>query len=410
MAPRSCAPPLAALVLLIAAPAAAQTPEDRGPLAFGVWDAGGVQVDGVSLHTVVYHPQNGGPYPLVGVIHGANSNNTYHVELASTLASRGFVAVVPDMPCTVISCDHDANQRQISALLEWATAQGQGTGSPLAGRVDGSRRGLIGHSWGGLSSHITAARDSSIDSLVLFDPNDDGVQGLSVTPTIAAPTLQLLAEVPGLCNSAWQEANVRPQLVPPNLQVTVNGSGHCDPGEQDLVCSFACGAGDRATVPLFRRWAVAWTACVLAADPAMTTWVGGAELDAAIAAGTLEGVQSKGLDQLPCAVGSPGTGGGGGGAGTGGAAGGGAAGGAAPGDAGADAATSAGAGGAGATGAAGGAAAGSAGAPGAGGSGDEDSGCACRAQSRSPRGAALAGVGLLLAWAARRRRAPRAPW
>ena len=37
-----------------------------------------------------------------------------------TLASRGFVAVVPDMPCLVTFCDHDANAAQISALLGWA--------------------------------------------------------------------------------------------------------------------------------------------------------------------------------------------------------------------------------------------------------------------------------------------------
>jgi MYXO-CTERM domain-containing protein len=294
---------LAVAVVLgsIAAPRAlAQAPEERGPLAFSEWDAGRIPAAGTMIRTRVFHPNGGGPHPLVGVIHGANANGSYHIELASTLASRGLVAVVPDMPCTVTSCDHDANQRQITALLEWAVAQGADPASRLSGLVDGSRRGLIGHSWGGLSSHLTAARDATIDSLVLLDPNDDAGVGLAATGTITAPVLQLLAEVPGACNSAWNEATVRAMLPAPNLQTTISGSGHCEPGEMDLVCSFACGSGDRATRPLFRRYAVAWTACVLLGDPAMGSWLGGADMSADEAAGRLESTFPTGLDGLPC--------------------------------------------------------------------------------------------------------------
>lgn len=281
----------------------AQAPETRGSLTFMVWDAGMIPAAGTNIRTRVYYPDTGGPYPLVGVIHGANANGGYHTELASTLASRGFVCVVPDMPCGVTSCDHDANQRQISALLEWAVAQSADGASRVAGRIDGSRRGLIGHSWGGLSSHLTAARDPSIDSVVLLDPNDDGGVGLAATSTITAPVLQLLAEVPGACNSAWQEAMVRARLTPPNLQMTLNGSGHCSPGEMDLFCSFACTAGDNSTTPLFRRYAVAWTACVLAGDTSMAGWVGGSDFGAQVSSGVVEGVFETGLGTLPCRAG-----------------------------------------------------------------------------------------------------------
>lgn len=284
----------------------AQAPEERGPRPVGEWDAGRVPAAGVTLPTRVYYPDDDlGPAPLVGVIHGASANGRYHPELASTLASRGFVAVVPDMPCGVTSCDHDANQRQITALLEWAAAQGGDASSPLSGRVDGSRRGLIGHSWGGLSSHLTAARDGTIGAVVLFDPNDDRGVGLAATPTIRAPVLQLLAEVPGLCNSAWDEHAVRDALTGTQMQLTVSGSGHCDPGEMDVVCSIGCGAGDRSTTPLFRRYAVAWTACVLSGDASMAAWIGGASLTSDEAAGRVESVTSAGLDALPCLGGAP---------------------------------------------------------------------------------------------------------
>lgn len=290
----------------VTAHAHAQAPEDRGPLMVESWDAGTLMLDGTRIRTRVYYPAgagptgSGGPFPLVGVIHGANANGGYHTELASVLASRGFVAVVPDMPCTVTSCDHDANQRQITALLAWAVEQSADPTSRLSGTVDGSRRGLIGHSWGGLSSHITAARDPSIDSVVLLDPNDDGTDGLSVTASITAPHLTLLAEVPGACNSAWQEAMVRTRLTSPHLDFTLDGSGHCNPGEMDLVCSFGCGRGDSATTPLFRRYAVAWTACVLAGDTTMADWIGGASYDGEVTAGRIVGPMSAMLDGLPC--------------------------------------------------------------------------------------------------------------
>ena len=303
----SCSRVVVAAALLVlslhARGAHAQAPEERGPLATASWDAGSLSLDGTSIRVRAYYPESGGPYPLVGVIHGANANGAYHTELATTLASRGFVALTPDMPCTVTSCDHDANQRQISAMIAWAVAQSGDAGSRLAGKVDGSRVGLIGHSWGGLSSHITASRDPSIDSVVLLDPNDDGTDGLSVTGSIAAPHLTLLAQVPGACNSQWQEAMVRTRLTSGHLDFVIAGSGHCDPGEMDVLCSLGCGRGDTATTPMFRRNAVAWTSCVLTGDPAMAAWIGGASYDADIAADRLRSAMPSGLETLPCNAG-----------------------------------------------------------------------------------------------------------
>jgi MYXO-CTERM domain-containing protein len=294
---------VASLVLTVCASARAQAPEERGALTTTSWDAGSISLDGTSIRVRAYFPESGGPYPLVGVIHGANANGTYHTELATTLASRGFVALTPDMPCTVTSCDHDANQRQISAMIVWAVAQSADASSRLAGKVDGSRVGLIGHSWGGLSSHITAARDPSIDSVVLLDPNDDGTDGLSVTSAIVAPHLTLLAQVPGVCNSQWQEAMVRTRLTSSHLDFVIAGSGHCDPGEMDGLCSFGCGRGDTGTTPIFRRYAVAWTSCVLTGDPAMSEWIGGASYTADVSTDRLRSAMPSGLETMPCNAG-----------------------------------------------------------------------------------------------------------
>jgi MYXO-CTERM domain-containing protein len=291
--------------LFLATPrASAQSPEDHGSLTVMEWDAGSISTAGASIARRVLYPSTGGPYPVVGVIHGASRTGAQHIELARTLASWGFVVVLPNMPCGVTSCDHDANAMQLTALLEWVVAQSADPTSMIAGLVDPERRGLIGHSWGALASHIAASRDASIDSVVLLDPNDDGTVGRDATPGITAPELQLLAEVGGGCNSQWNEAMVTPMLPDPHLQMQVDGSAHCDAEEPgDAFCPLACGSGDPSTSTFFRRYAVAWTACVLAADTRMASWLSptGLAADAAVS-----GIVSSGLDGLACAMATPG--------------------------------------------------------------------------------------------------------
>lgn len=297
---------LCACGALATSTAHAQDPATRGPLEVDEWDAGRVDAAGARIPTRVISPTAPGPHPLLGVIHGANRTGARHVELARTLASRGFVVVLPDLPCDFFGCDHDANAAQIIALLDWAVARSDDASAPIAGRVDGARRGLIGHSWGALASHLAASRDDRIDALVLLDPNDDGTVGLDATAGVTAPTLQLLAAVPGTCNAQWRPDAVAGRLPSPKLTLTVSGSGHCDPEMPgDSVCPFGCGAGDPGTALVFRRYAVAWAACLLTDDDAVRPWLGGASMAGDESGGAIEGVSADGLDALPCASAPP---------------------------------------------------------------------------------------------------------
>ncbi|MCA9606918.1 MAG: dienelactone hydrolase family protein [Myxococcales bacterium] len=293
-----------ALVLVLAATSAAraQAPEDRGALAIDEWDAGRVDHAGARIPTRVLFPTDGtAPYPLVGVIHGAGRTGARHRVLAETLASRGFVVILPDIPCGFTGCNHDENADQLVAMLEWAVTRSADASSPIAGLVDGSRRALIGHSWGALASHLAAARDPSLDAVVLFDPNDDGTVGRDATASITAPVAQLLADVPGACNSAWDEGAVTPMLPAPALELTVRRSAHCDPEEPgDFVCPLGCGAGDPATSAVFRRYAVAWVSCFLQDDASMAPWLGGGSMSGDESDRVIEGVVRRGFDGLPC--------------------------------------------------------------------------------------------------------------
>lgn len=293
---------LAALGALVPSRPVRAEPDARGPYAFDVFDAGDVDAAGTGIPTVVYYPTTTtAPVPVVAVVHGFLRNGSFMAELARTLASHGLVAVVPDMPCGARGCDHDANGRQISALLDWAEAASADPASPLAGKVDGARRGALGHSWGGLGVFVAASQDPRFSSVLMLDPNDDRGLAASLAPSMGHATAHVMAERFGSCNATEWTTTVFPLTPGPHLRVRVVGSGHCDVEDpSDGLCPLACGSGDAATTPMFRRYAVAWTLCNLTRDPAMADWIGGGRLDDDIAGGRIDQVDALGLDALPC--------------------------------------------------------------------------------------------------------------
>lgn len=295
-----------ALVLLVlslfASPASAQ-PEEHGPHAFTSWDVGRISLDGTSIPVVAYYPTDGGgPFPLVAVVHGAGRNLSYMAEMARTFASHGFVAVTPSIPCTPIACNHQANARQVRALLEWAVAQGALDSSPLGGLVDGERRGVVGHSWGGLAVFLAAAGHPEIDAVVTLDPNDDAGTAASMAGTVTQPNAHLMAQVMGACNATNWKDTVFPSTPAPHLRLVVTGAGHCDVEDPtDGLCALVCNAGAGITLaPVFRRYAVAFMACALEGDVAMAPYVGGSALDADQTASVIQYVSQDGLDALAC--------------------------------------------------------------------------------------------------------------
>lgn len=306
MHPLSSRLPWSLGLLLALAGAALAAPEDRGPVPFTVHDAGTLSLGGAEIPTKVYLPDApAAPGPTAVIMHGNLRTGSYHTELASTLASRGFVVVLPDMPCGLGGCDHEANAAQLSALLEWASAQNQDEASPLYGKSSG-RRGLFGHSYGGLGVFLATARDPSVEMVVLFDPKDNLGVGAAERQNLRVPSAHLMAEVRGVCNDDWANA-VYPGTTPPRLRLRVSGSGHCDveqPG--DSLCPLACGRGSGGSA-LFRRYAVAFASCVLQGDPEMEPYVGGAALASDHAAGSVDLVDHAGLEALPCrsAAGDP---------------------------------------------------------------------------------------------------------
>lgn len=299
MSPRARAL-VVAIVSSLAAPALAQ-PEARGPHPIADYDAGRPMLAGVAIPVRVYHPTDvTTPMPVVAVVHGFLRNGTFMAELARTLASRGMVALVPDMPCGLSGCDHDANGDQIRALIAWGVAESGRAGSPLVGRVDATKRGAIGHSWGALATILASTQADGFEVAVLLDPNDDRGVAAMRAPTVTKPTLLLTAEVLGNCNNAWG-AGVFDTIPPPHMRARVLGSAHCDAEEpSDSLCPIGCGRGDPSKSVVFRRYAVAFVSCALQGDPAVAPWVDGAMLAMDAAGGTVDRVAAAGLGALAC--------------------------------------------------------------------------------------------------------------
>jgi len=287
----------AALLLLLSASAAYAQPETRGPHPITDFDAGRVNLAGVQIPVHVYHPSDiATPLPVVAVVHGYQRNGSFMAEMARTLASRGMVAVVPDMPCGGIApCDHNANAEQLRALLLWAAAD-----PVISGRVDPTKRAIIGHSWGALSTFIATTRAGDFEAAVLLDANDDRGLAAGIAAQAAVPTAQVRAEISGNCNSMWTGGIFTAAPVP-KLDVRIKGAAHCDAEEpSDNFCPILCGRGDPTKSALFRRYAVAFVSCILTRDPAVAPWVEGTGRAMDEAGGLIDQVGASGLAALPC--------------------------------------------------------------------------------------------------------------
>ncbi len=248
-------------------------PEDAGPLK--VQELSRTEtVAGKLVHFDLYAPEVAKPYPIVALGHGFARSRLMMGDWGRLLASRGYVAVAPDFPFP--GADHATDGKILSALLDWLVAESQTAGSALAGRVDGSRRGVMGHSAGGLASLLAASTDSKINVMVGLDPVDVSDLGKTAAAAVKVPVTFVRAK-PADCNSAGNAAAMFAGLAGPALTLEVVDATHCDPEwPSDPACSLLCGAADDTRRTRFVRYAMATLDYVLQCDKTMAPWLGGA--------------------------------------------------------------------------------------------------------------------------------------
>lgn len=271
-------------------------PEDPGSFAFKSASTT-VTLEGAAIAVDVYWPDVSGSFPALVVGHGFARSKASFVQWGQELAKRGYVAVAPNFP----GADHAKNGKVVSGLLAWLVTRGQTAGDALQGKVDGARRGVVGHSAGGLAAILAAAADPTIKVLVGLDPVDAGL-AVAAAPQIKAPTVFIRAQ-PGLCNSNGNATTVFPQLGGPRWTLRIKAATHCDPeAPSDFLCGIACGGSDPERHKRFRRYAFAVLDHILACKPGLEPWLGGMQTQADT---LVEDLSAAAWPPAGCAPGQP---------------------------------------------------------------------------------------------------------
>lgn len=194
------------LALLLAAPAlAGDDPADPGKLKLAKVELTVAHPDGSSSKLAVLHPvrPEKKPRPAVLFVHGFWVGPEMYLRSAEALASRGYVVAlfdqfdrnVNDLPGWV------AGGRLALDALERANGDRR---SELCDRLDPARMGVIGHSYGGMTTIGIAAVDSRVKAAVALAP---GAQSREVFLRAAesiqdCPVLVITTERDATCPSA----------------------------------------------------------------------------------------------------------------------------------------------------------------------------------------------------------------
>ncbi|HSR41122.1 MAG TPA: hypothetical protein VLL48_03095 [Longimicrobiales bacterium] len=118
----------------------------------GYW---GFSPDSFPVNARVWYPAEGGPHPLVLIVHGNHDMKEFsdpgYGYLGRLLASRGFILASVDMNFLNGSIDQENDARGwmlLQHLRAWRGFDAE-EGGPFQGKVDMGRIALIGHSRGG---------------------------------------------------------------------------------------------------------------------------------------------------------------------------------------------------------------------------------------------------------------------
>jgi dienelactone hydrolase len=96
----------------------------------------------------IYYPADRAPFPVVVLLQGADVDKGEYATYAGNVARFGFVVLVPNQYVSPGGTSMFATEGEIPLALAFAAAEGGRAGSPIEGRVDATRLGLLGHSYG----------------------------------------------------------------------------------------------------------------------------------------------------------------------------------------------------------------------------------------------------------------------
>ena len=219
---------------------------------------------GLSSH-MLYVPRelgkDGLKHPIVVWTNGNGASSSYYDPFLRHIASHGFFLVVDKRSTSMRETEY--NEQKLG--IDWAAQQAASTSGTYAGKLDGSRIAIMGHSMGSLSSFVNGG-DARIRTSIHWS---GGLVG-NPTGTDEGALQKLHAPAAFLCGGADTQAGPACandfRDAPPKLPVfygTLAGVSHLGV------------FGDRNGGE-YGRMGVAWLRWKLAGDESFRSWFTGA--------------------------------------------------------------------------------------------------------------------------------------
>lgn len=275
--------------------AAATDPSTAGPFAPATTTLALPVGGGVTRAADVHYPGTAGGVdaaagrcPVVLFGHGFTRSKARYADLGRHLASRGFVVVIADYRCGVLTgCDAVANAAEMSALVDWIVARDADPASIFFNRIAVDAIGVSGHSAGGLQAILAAALDPRVRAVAPMDPVDGSGLGGQALASLGVP-VAITASERSSCNAFGSPEELYRAAQAPKRWLLVIGATHCDPEQEaELGCTLACGGWDAARHRRYLGAVTGWFELFLRCDAGALEWTFGAEVAADVTAGRL---------------------------------------------------------------------------------------------------------------------------
>lgn len=228
----------------------------------------------------IYHPTNGTPpYDLVALIPGYTELQASVDWWAPRLASHGFVVIAIETKttndCPPLRAD------QLWAGLDTLSAENTRSGSALMGKLDTSKKAVMGHSMGGGASLIAAAAHAELKASIPFTPWSGGFAPCTGGST--GPTTFNTITVPTLVIAGLNDA-----IAPENTHAYPFFTSIAS-GTPKAYMEFTAGGHNAANngntnIAMNSKYAVAWLKLYMDGDERYRTFIEGAEHDKDVAA------------------------------------------------------------------------------------------------------------------------------
>ena len=229
--------------------------------------------NGHSLVTIIYYPAvdgqidpSSGPYATLVFARGFLSKPIYYPGNGTHLATWGYITAMPDFP----NEDIEGRASDVQYTLSYMEAENANPASIFYHRIDAERLGVVGHSLGGLTTMMVAARDSRVKAAVALDPVNTSAVGSGPwdyqqeAPNISAP-LAIVGAPSQTCNLGANYNDMYPVVGSDHKAKWVLANGnHCDFVDTDsalerFACYFVCSGSYSATrVQLVEQYTAAW--------------------------------------------------------------------------------------------------------------------------------------------------------